>query len=73
MGAAAQTPCGTDDLSGEEIFDGADGSESVPETGTEGVVFFPFFRVDAVVGGEEAEFDGVAGGGLLALGGARAG
>ena len=61
-GAAAETPGVADEFGGGDFFDGVGGGEGGPESGTEVFVVFLFFGLDAVVGGEEAEFGVIAGG-----------
>jgi hypothetical protein len=61
-GAAAETPCVADEFGGGDFFDGVAGSEGGPEPGTEVFVVFLLFGLDAVIGGEEAEFGVIAGG-----------
>jgi hypothetical protein len=57
--AAAETPGGTDELGGEEFFDGSLGGEFGPEGGADFGVVFGFVFADEVVEGEEAEGEGV--------------
>ena len=58
---------------GGDFFDGVAGSEGGPEPGTEVFVVFLLFGLDAVIGGEEAEFGVIAGGFCFSFGGLRAG
>jgi hypothetical protein len=62
LGAAAETPGVADEFGGGNFFDGVGGGEGGPEGGAEVFVVFLFFGLDAVTGGEEAEFLVIAGG-----------
>jgi hypothetical protein len=72
-GTATETPGVADEFSGGDFLDGVGGGEGGPKSGAEVFVFFFLFGLDAVVGGEEAEFGVVAGGFCFALGGLGAG
>jgi hypothetical protein len=55
-GPATETPGVAHEFGGGDFFDGVGGGEGGPEGGGEVFLGFFFFGLDAVIGGEEAEF-----------------
>jgi hypothetical protein len=73
LGAAAETPGGSDYLGGEELLGSGLCVDVLPEGAGEGLIFFRFVGLDAVLFGEQAEAEGVLGGAGAAFGGTGAG
>ena len=67
-GAAAEAPGGAHDLDGQQLLDGADGVEVFPKGFGDLGIFGGFVGPDAVLGGEEAELEVIAGGAGLTFG-----
>jgi hypothetical protein len=71
--AAAETPGGAQDFVDEAVFEIAVGGEPLVEFGEGFVVLVLLVFADEVVGGEEAGFEGIAGGDGFAFGSVGAG